>query len=92
MAEPIIQIDEEISQRNRLALESAWQVEGLSHMILSELDSINISGDQGIKAAVIRICDLSKVVISALDDDVHEVSDLCRTVHGRAIATEVQHG
>ncbi|KRC11519.1 hypothetical protein ASE11_19115 [Hydrogenophaga sp. Root209] len=59
-------------------------------MILSEISKINISGDEGIKAAVIRIRDLSKVVMSALDDEMHEVSDLHLTVHGVALNTGVQ--
>lgn len=94
MAESIIPNPDELSARNLLALQSAWQVEALSHMILSELASINTAGDQGIKAAVIRIRDLSKVVMSALDDDLHEVADLHLTVHGVAATAgkEVQHG
>lgn len=92
MADPTISMGDDLSQRNRLALESAWQVEALSHMILCEIAKINISGDEGIKAAVIRIRDLSKVVMSALDDEIHEVSDLHLTVHGVAMKAEVQHG
>lgn len=92
MATPIIPNAEELSPRHRLALESAWQVEALSHMVLTEIAKINMAGDKGIKAAVIRIRDLSKVVMSALDDELHEVSDLHLTVHGNAFEEGVQHG
>lgn len=90
MAEPIIPNAEEQTARMDVISECAHQIEGLSDMVLAELLRLNTCGTDGIKAAVIRIRDLTGVVFRANDEDDDDISSMRREVHGKA--AEVQHG
>lgn len=72
--------------RQNLALEASHQIAALSELALLELNRINVAGDDGVKASLIRIHDLSLATMSAMGDDCHDEADLDEAVHGRVAA------
>ena len=82
MADSIISNENEKSQRQRLALEASWQIEGLTSMVLAGLQEIEDESGPGLKGAVVRIRQLSQIVMGALHDDIEKVEDLHRELHG----------
>jgi hypothetical protein len=72
--------------RHSLALEASHQVAALSELALLELNRINVAGDDGVRAALIRIHDLSLATMSAMGDEEHDEAELTEAVHGRVAA------
>lgn len=76
--------------RHDINLEAAHQVFGLSGMILTELEKLNMAGTSGLKAAVLRVRDLSGVMMRTMDEDDDDFGDMQRSLHGHV--KEVRFG
>ncbi len=70
--------------RHDINLEAAHQVYGLSDMILSELEKLNMAGTSGLKAAVLRVRDLSGVMMRTMNEDDDDYEDMQRILNGYA--------
>lgn len=86
MADEIMSSVEGQTVRQNLAYEASHQIAALSQFAMSEILRINVAGDDGVRAAIIRIHDLSLATMSAMGDDSHDEADLRETVHGRVAA------
>lgn len=72
--------------RQDLAYEASHQIADLSQFAMAEVMRINVAGDGGVRAAIIRIHDLSLATMSALGDDSEDEKLLHEAVHGRVAA------